>query len=132
MPVITASLICGTQTGKLRHILEEHNDSMGLIGHYADIDAIIFSPDGKMLATASEDYTARLWDAQTGAHRLALKGHTSEVSSIAFSPDGKTVRTGSLDGTLRLWDTNTGTQLRTITGHTNRVYSIAFSPDGKY
>ena len=64
-----------------------------------------FSPDGKRIVTASEDKTARLWDAETGKQiGEPLKGHTDSVLSAAFSPDGKRIVTASDDKTARLWD----------------------------
>jgi WD40 repeat protein len=67
-----------------------------------------FSPDGKRVVTASDDNTARLWDADTGKEAAVLKGHTNRVWSAAFSPDGKRVVTASADNTARLWDADTG------------------------
>ena len=68
-----------------------------------------FSPDGKRIVTASEDKTARLWDAETGKPiGEPLKGHEGAVSSAAFSPDGKRIVTASADKTARLWDAETG------------------------
>jgi WD40 repeat protein len=63
---------------------------------------VVFSPNGKTLATVSGDGTVRLWDVAT--HRPIGKPITSLVASVAFSPDGKTLATGSGDGTVRLWD----------------------------
>ena len=63
-----------------------------------------FSPDGRQLASASEDKTIRLWDALTGQEILTLKGHTGEVRSVAFSPDGKRLASGGEGGTVRVWD----------------------------
>ena len=65
---------------------------------------VAFSPDGRLLATASEDKTARLWDPATGKHLRALTGHTGPVLSVAFSPDGRLLATTSWDHTARLWD----------------------------
>jgi hypothetical protein len=63
-----------------------------------------FSPDGRRVATTSEDRTARLWDAETGTEIAVLKGHKNAVLSAAFSPDGRRVATASSDNTARLWD----------------------------
>ncbi len=54
--------------------------------------------------TASDDRTAKVWDAKSGAEVLTLKGHTKEVKSAAFSPDGSRVVTGSDDKTAKVWD----------------------------
>ena len=90
-----------------------------------------FSPDGKTIATASVDLTARIWDVDTGQERRLFIGHTGSVSSAAFSPDGKRLLTASWDQTARIWDAETGQELRRLTGHTSYVYDAAFSPDGE-
>ena len=77
-----------------------------------------FSPDGRLLATAGDDSTARLWDPATGEHLRTLTGHASEVNGVAFSPDGRLLATAGDDSTARLWDPATGEHLRTLAGHT--------------
>jgi WD40 repeat protein len=75
-----------------------------LKGHANGFTSMAFSPDGKTLASGSQDKTIKLWDVATRKERAALNGHTSFVYSVAFSPDGKTLASGSFDGTVRLWD----------------------------
>ncbi len=104
-----------------------------LAGHTEAVLSVAFSPDGKTLATGSDDKTARLWDTATGKQiRAPLTAHTGPVLEVAFSPDGKTLATSSDDKTARLWDTATGKQIHApLTAHTGSVWSVAFSPDGK-
>ena len=82
------------------------------------------------MVTASEDNTARVWDAATGAAIAVLKGHEDRVNSAAFSPDGTRVVTASDDKTARVWDAATGAEIAVLKGHEAEVMSAAFSPDG--
>lgn len=77
-----------------------------LVGHTAYIDALAFSLNGKLLATASRDSTIRLWDVDEGSARL-LGYDSSYVKSIAFSPDGKLIVSTHADGRVKLWDVAT-------------------------
>ncbi|MEH1819446.1 MAG: WD40 repeat domain-containing protein, partial [Nostoc sp.] len=90
-------------------------------GHANSVYGISFSPDGKMLASASGDKTVKLWDTTTGKEIKTLTGHTNEVNGISFSPDGKMLASASGDKTVKLWDTTTGKEIKTLTGHTNEV-----------
>jgi WD40 repeat protein len=101
-----------------------------LQGHTAEITGASFSPDSKLVATSSQDGTARIWDTATGKELVALRGHSGPVNSIAFSPNGKFVVTSSADATARLWDAITGRELAVIHGHQAEVTSASFSPEG--
>ena len=105
-----------------------------LNGHDGEINAVAFSPDGKILATGgADDGVVRLWNATT--HRqigAPLLGHSGVVYSVAFSHDGKVLASGAADGTVRLWDVASHRQIGApLLGHSGVVYSVAFSHDGK-
>jgi hypothetical protein len=93
--------------------------------------SVVFSPDGKMLATASLDRTIRLWNAQNGQEGMVLREHTSAVHCLAFSPDGKHLASASLDKTVRLYDAANGQVLLNIAAHPTGVHAVGFSPDGR-
>ena len=75
-----------------------------LVGHTDSVECVAFSPDGRRIATTSDDRTVKIWDAETGQEVLTLGDHTAAVTCVAFSPDGHRVVSGSLDHTARIWD----------------------------
>jgi WD40 repeat protein len=93
---------------------------------------VAYSPDGRVLASASKDGTVRLWGMSSHQLLATLTGHESIVTSVAFSPDGRVLASGSGDKTVRLWDVASRQLLATLTGHENRVFGVAWSPDGRF
>ncbi len=130
-------------------------------GHERQVYSVVFSPDGTHILTASGDWTAIIWNAQTTNIERKLLGHRAYVATAAFSPDGKSIVTASGDGTARVWDADTGKekfqldsqqfeqqqgkqtettqgiaqeqepQIRMYGASTVLVNSAAFSPDGR-
>ncbi|GKQ36408.1 hypothetical protein [Streptomyces sp. A012304] len=108
-----------------------------LTTHRNHVNAVAFAPGGRILATASHDRTAELWNVADPRHprRLAvLAAHTANVNSAAFAPDGRLLATAGWDRTVRLWDVSdprAPRQSAVLTGHTDTVNAVAFSPDGR-
>lgn len=75
-----------------------------LKGHTAAVWAVVFSPDGKMLVSSSDDRTIKVWDLATGREVKTLTGHAGPVGALAFSSDGRTLVSGGQDRTVKLWD----------------------------
>lgn len=112
---------------------------MTIEGHEAAATDAVFSADGKWILTASEDRTARIWDATSlweedasakAVPKQILSGHTGAVLSASFSADSSAIVTTSDDGSAIVWDTASGKQLYALTGHTAAVTAAAFSPTG--
>ncbi len=105
-----------------------HGERMTLRGHRGELNAVIFSQDGRQLVSGGEDGTIRCWDVATGAELTCFPAHTNCVNSLCFSPDGQLLASGSCDSTIKLWDATAFALLATLAGDADRVDAVAFSP----
>jgi len=113
-------------------IIEEWDLGRGgtILDDKTAVGAVAVSPDGRWMASGSDDGMLRIYDSTSGSLLRSWAGHTSYVSNLAFSPDSDLLASGSDDKTIKLWKVQDGRLVRTLIGHTARVWSIAFHPDG--
>ena len=131
---INSSLIAsagGNHTIKLWDLVEGSVTTLG--SHNGTVNSIAFSPDGRRLVSASDDYTFKLWDVQGKRHLSTLRHITdrarSQIKAITFSPDGQKIVTAGWH--VKIWDIHTLREVMTIR-HSAWVLAIAFSLDGQF
>jgi WD40 repeat protein/serine/threonine protein kinase len=112
--------IWDTRQGERVATLTEHIEPAG------DNMSLLFSPDGKMLASAGYDWRVLLWDTETWEMKGELLGHRALLIDLEFSPDGKRIASSAFDNRCRLWDVASGREVANFPG-----YAVDFSPDGK-
>jgi WD40 repeat protein/tRNA A-37 threonylcarbamoyl transferase component Bud32 len=110
---------------------QRHAPLLELNGHTNEVRSLSYSPDGRLLASASEDGTLRVWDTMVGGRQFTLRGHTVGVRNVAYCPDGRRIASADSGGTVRVWDTQTGRQLLAFGGSTGAVFALRYSPDGR-
>jgi class 3 adenylate cyclase len=104
-----------------------------LRAHTASVIAVVVSPDGKHLATMSDDQTLKVWDTVSNKELLSIPTGLTTINFprfISFSPAGKRLAAPAGDHLVKVWDVASGKVLLTLSGHTDEVLAIAFSPDG--
>ncbi len=100
-------------------------------GHRDTLYDAVFSPDGRLLATAGYDRVIRIWDLDSGKFVRELAAHNGAVYDLAFSPDGSVLASASGDESVKLWKVATGDRLDTLGQPEGEVFNVAFTPDGK-
>ena len=92
------------------------------------MNGVVMSPDGKWIASCSDDKTVKICSVSTGEVSCTME-HDGGVECISWSKDGHSLASGCRNGTIHLWNTS-GEQVCTLRGHSAPVNSVAFSPDG--
>ncbi len=100
-------------------------------GHLASVNALTWSPDGKQIASASDDTFVQVFDATSGQRKVIYTGHSKEVTAVSWSPNGKFIASGSEDGTVQVWEAANGRKIFTYTGHTDRVNGVSWSSNSQ-
>ncbi len=116
--------------GELKN-LRNYNFSSILSGHTWAVLTVAFSPDGKILASGSDDNTIKLWEVNTGQLICTLVGHSWSVVAVTFSTDGEMLISGSRDKTVKLWSVSTKKEIATLSGHVDSVSAVGVSPDAQ-
>jgi hypothetical protein len=111
-----------------------------LSGHEGDVWRVAYSPDGRRLASASQDSSVKVWDAATGELSLILRGHTIDVYGVTFDHDGRRLVTAA-GGTspggersnceVKIWDALIGQEILTLHGAPAQTPCVAFDRDGR-
>lgn len=102
-----------------------------LTGHQQLINDVKFSPDTRIIASASFDKSIKLWDGKNGKFIGTLRGHVQAVYQISFSSDSRLLVSGSADSTVKVWDLRKKKLLNDLPGHADEVFAVDWSPDGQ-
>jgi ribosome assembly protein 4 len=101
-----------------------------MTGHMKCVNRVLFSPDGKLIASASFDKSVKLWNAVDGKYVTTLRGHVSDVYMVAWSSDSRLLLSCSKDTTMKCWSMKSKKIAFDLPGHMDEVFACDWSPDG--
>ncbi len=96
--------------------------------HNGGVNSAMFNSDETLVVTASQDLTARVWNANNGRELIRLVGHTKPVLWAEFNHNDKLIATGSQDSTIIIWDANNGSIIKRLYAHQDEVRAVRFHP----
>lgn len=137
----TSFASCSTDKHILVCELGRNTPLNDFVGHSDEVNAITWDATGRLLASCSDDRTAKLWNCDSPNAVATLSEHAKEIYTIEWAPTGAgtanpsarpLLASASFDATIKLWDPETQQCVRTLSKHTDPVYSVSFSPDGQY
>ena len=102
-----------------------------MTGHQQLINQVSFSPDTRLIASASFDKSIKVWNSRSGKYICTLRGHVGSVYQVTWSADSRLLLSGSKDTTLKIWDVVTRKLMFDLPGHADEVFAIDWSPDGE-
>jgi len=102
-----------------------------MTGHQQLVNDVKFSPDARLVASASFDKSIRVWCGRTGRFLMTLRGHVQAVYQVSWAADSRLLVSGSADSTLKLWSMETRGLHTDLPGHGEEVYTVDWSPDGQ-
>src|SRR6266404_8424113 len=101
-------------------------------GHGKGVTGVVFSRDGKLLASSASDNTIKIWDVASKRELRTLSGHTANIESMDFSPDGRLLASAGDEGSTFLWDANTGEHLLTLISLDDGAEWMVVTPEGLF
>jgi len=134
MDVVGSELLVSGSDDFTMHLWKPETDKKPvarLTGHQQLVNDVKFSPDMRLVASASFDKSIRIWCGKTGKFIATLRGHVQSVYQLAWAADSRLLVSGSADSTLKLWSMDTKKLHTDLPGHGDEVYTVDWSPDGQ-
>eukprot|EP00730_Choanoeca_flexa_P014756 TRINITY_DN656_c0_g1_i1.p1 TRINITY_DN656_c0_g1~~TRINITY_DN656_c0_g1_i1.p1 ORF type:complete len:499 (+),score=85.34 TRINITY_DN656_c0_g1_i1:77-1498(+) len=102
-----------------------------MTGHQKGINYVLYSPDGRLIVSASFDKSAKLWDGKTGTFLQTFRAHVGPVYRCTWGPDSRLLITASEDSTIKLWNVKSHKLLKDLPGHEGSVFAVDWAPNGE-
>lgn len=95
------------------------------------VNSLTYSPDERFVATASDDYTVKIWNVDTTDTLITYNGHSGWVGAVSWTTHGNRIASAGYESSVHIWNASSGTNLYTYRGHSHSVRAVAWSPDGR-